>query len=173
MNRRTVFGLTTIALLCTGVVFSASQAPAQKSLKDQLVGAWTMVANESTAPNGAKQQFYGPNPKGVLILDAGGRYATVQGRPDRAKLKTASRFDLDATPAELKATLMGFAANAGTWSVNEADKTLTRRFESALIPNNEGSEQKATVSLSGDELRLTTTNPVTKVRTDAVYRRAK
>jgi hypothetical protein len=115
-----------------------------------------------------------PQSEGVLILDASGRYASLQGRPDRAKLKTASRFDFDATPAELKAVVLSFAANFfGTWSVNEAGKSLTRRFESALIPNNDGTEQKSTVSLSGDELRLTTTSPVTRVRTDAVYRRAK
>ena len=39
-----------------------------------------------------------------------------------------------------------YAANYGTWSVNEADKTLTRRFESALRPNNEGTDLKDTVS---------------------------
>lgn len=173
MNRRTVLGLTTAALLCTGVVFSASQAPAQKSLKDQLVGAWTLVSSVATAPNGTTEQFYGPNPKGIMILDASGRYAQVQGRSDRPKLKTANRFELDATAAELKTVLLGFAANTGSWSVNEADKTLIRRYESALVPNNEGSEQKAIVTLTGDELKLTQVSPTSRVRTDAVYRRAK
>ena len=172
MNRCNIFNLSVITALGLALLPTNGVAQ-QRSLKDQLVGAWTMVSNEVTAPNGAKEQFYGANPKGVLILDASGQYAFVAGRLDRAKFKNASRFELDATPAELKAALLGFGANAGTWSVNEADKTLTRRYESAVIPNNEGSEQKNSVNLSGDQLKLTVTSPVTGVRTDAVYRRAK
>ena len=69
--------------------------------------------------------------------------------------------------------VIGFAANTGTWSVNETDKTLIRRYEAAVIPNNEGSEVKATITLTGEEMKLTQTSPVSGVRTDAVYRRAK
>jgi hypothetical protein len=42
-----------------------------------------------------------------------------------------------------------------------------------VLPNNEGAEFKATVAISGDELKLVQDSPVTKVRTEAVYRRAK
>jgi hypothetical protein len=31
---------------------------------------WTLVSSETTAVNGTKRQFYGANPKGILILDA-------------------------------------------------------------------------------------------------------
>jgi len=151
MNRCNIFNLSVITALGLALLPTNGVAQ-QRSLKDQLVGAWTMVSNEVTAPNGAKEQFYGANPKGVLILDASGQYAFVAGRFDRAKFKNASRFELDATPAELKAALLGFGANAGTWSVNEADKTLTRRYESALIPNNEDSEQKSSVNLDTPRL---------------------
>src|SRR5215510_4743969 len=60
----------------------------------------------------------------------------------------------------------------GTWSVNEADKTLIRKYEIALIPNNDNLESKASVSLSGDELKLVSTSAA-GVRSDTVYRRAK
>jgi hypothetical protein len=40
---------------------------------------------------------------------------------------------------------MGLAANFGTWSVNEADKTVTRHVEGALFPNIEGTDAKITV----------------------------
>jgi len=65
-----------------------------------------------------------------------------------------------------------FSANFGTWSVNEADKTLIRKYEIALIPNNDGMELKASVSLTGDELKLTVT-PAAGGRSETVYRRAK
>ena len=112
----------------------------------------------------------GPNPKGILILDASGRYASVTGRPDRPKFKTTVRKDIPA--AEFGEAARAYGANFGTWSVNEADKTLIRKFEIALIPNNDNNETKVTVSLAKDELKLV---QVTAAGTtvESVYRRAK
>jgi hypothetical protein len=154
-------------------IHTHSSSAQQQSLKDQLVGSWALVSNEQIAPNGEKKAFFGEHPRGFLILDASGKYAAVFGKPDRAKFKSASRFDLEKGPPELKDAFLGFAANAGSWSVNEADKTLIRRYETALIPNNEGSEQKETVTLRGDELKTSRVSPVSGVRFEAVYRRAK
>ena len=68
---------------------------------------------------------------------------------------------------------MDFAANFGTWAVN-ADRALVRRFEGSLIPNLEGTVTIASISLTGDTLKLGgELNPVTGERVDAVYRRAK
>lgn len=173
MNRRTALSMTTIALLCLGVAFPTGSAVAQqKSLKEQLIGTWTLVSTEDTEPNGTKHQYYGANPKGILILDAGGRYAQVSGRPDRAKFNASDNIRLDTPAAQYGEAARAFAGNFGTWSVNEADKTLTRRYEAALIPNVEGTDQKNSVSLAGDELKLVSTSAA-GLRTDSVYRRAK
>jgi hypothetical protein len=171
MNRRSVlsiFAMTTLGL----AMLPSSAVSQQKSLKDQLVGVWTLVSAEATAPDGTKRQDFGANPKGILILDAGGRYAVVQARPDRPKFKAGNNVRLDTPAAEFGEAARAFAANFGTWSVNEADKTLLRRYEAALIPNAEGSETKVSVSLAGDELKLSGADAV-GLRNDAVYRRAK
>jgi len=171
MNRRSILGLSAVA---AGLVFLSNSVVAQqKSLKDQLVGTWTLVSDEATPPTGPKRQDFGANPRGILILDAGGLYAQVHGRTDRPKFKASADARLVTPAAEYGEAARAFAGNFGTWSVNEADKTLNRRYEAALIPNVEGTDTKASVSLSGDELKLTTTSPVTGVRTDQVYRRAK
>jgi hypothetical protein len=153
-------------------LLSGGSVAQQRTLKEQLVGVWTLASNEATAPNGTKRQDFGANPKGILILDTGGRYALVQGRPDRPKFTAGNNVRVDTPAAEFGEAARAFAANFGTWSVNEADKTLIRRYEAALIPNAEGSETKVTVSLTGDELKLTGADAV-GLRTDAVYRRAK
>ena len=172
MNRRAILSICTMTVLGLALL-PGTAAAQQKSLKEQLVGTWTVVSSESTAPNGAKQQFYGATPKGMLILDAGGRFAQVIAGPGRPKFKSASRFSLEATPEELKAMLTGFVASSGTWSVNEADKSFSRRSEANIIPNGEGLEQKYSVTLAGDELKTISVNSVTGVKAETVYRRAR
>ena len=171
MNRRSIFGVS--AMTAMGLAFVPSNAVSQqKSLKDQLVGAWTIVSRNSTAADGTKvQDPIGPNPRGILILDASGRYATVTANRDRPKFTTGNRLEI---PAEqFKATVVGFAANFGTWSVSEADKTMTMHYEGALFPNIEGAELKNSVSLTGDELKLAGAIPVLGGRSETVDRRAK
>ena len=171
MKRLGVLTLSTMMALGLAVLPGSTVAQ-QKTLTEQLVGAWTLVSNDTIAPGGTRQQLFGANPKGILILDAGGHYALVTGRPGRPKFRATNNFRSEATATEWAAAAREFGANFGSWSVNEADKTLIRKFEIALIPNNDGMETKASVSLAGDELKLTVIMTAGG-RTDSVYRRAK
>jgi Lipocalin-like domain len=169
MNRRSIFTLSTITVLGLAMVPGTTVAQ-QKSLKEQLVGTWMLVSSDYTAANGTKRQPFGANPKGILIFDAGGRYAVVGGRSGRPRFKSASQ---PTTEELVAATQDYYAANFGTWSVNEADKTVTERFESALRPNNEGTDVKNSISLAGDELKLSGVVPASGTKIESVYRRAK
>ena len=173
MNRHPPLVMTTIALLCCRLILPLGGVLAQqKTLKEQLVGAWTLVSIDAIAPDGTTQQPYGANPKGILILDTSGQYALETGIPDRPKFKTTSNARSAATAEEWAVAARGFSANFGTWSVNEADKTLIRKYEIALIPNNDGTELKASVILTEDELKLTV--PLAAGgRYESVYRRAR
>ena len=165
--KRSIFAFSAITAL--GLVLLPSSIVAQQgTLRQQLVGTWTLVSEETTAQNGTKEQPYGPNPRGILILDASGRYATVRGSPDRPKFKSSSQPTTD----ELVAA-RAFGANFGTWSVSEVDKALTLHLESALRPNNEGTDVKNSVSLAGDELKVSGVIPAAGVRFEVVYRRAR
>jgi Lipocalin-like domain len=177
MNRCSTLVITIITLLCVSLILPPSGAfSQQKTLKEQIVGAWTLVSIDTIAPDGTKQQSFGSNPKGVLILDPSGRYAYVAGRPDRPKFKATgsarSAARSEGTAEEFAAAAREFVANFGTWSVNEADKTLIRKYEIALIPNNDRNETRASVSLAGDELKLTII-PTAGGRNETLYRRAK
>jgi hypothetical protein len=70
------------------------------------------------------------------------------------------------TPETLKAIAQAVAAQFGTWSVNEANKTLALHAEEELFPR-PGSEYKFTVSVTADEMR--TNGPLG----NAVWRRFK
>jgi hypothetical protein len=72
--KRSIFA----AITALGLALLPSSIVAQQgALRQQLVGTWTLVSEETTAQNGTKKLPYGPNPRGILIFDASGRYATV------------------------------------------------------------------------------------------------
>jgi hypothetical protein len=165
LNRRSTVTLSAFAAL--GLILPGSIVAHQGTLRQQLVGTWTIVSYETTLADGTTQQLV--NPKGFLMFDVGGRYTNVISRADRPKFTSASQ----PTREELVAAMEDyFAANAGTWSLSEADKILTQRFDAALRPNNEGMDIKSSVSLVGDELKLTSAFPAFGGIVDTVYRRA-
>jgi hypothetical protein len=168
MNRSGILTLATIAGLLMALLPGNLDAQ-QVALKEQLVGTWTIVSWEGIDPNGTRRHM--ANPKGFLMLDAGGRYAQVIARTDRPKFKSPGQPTAEELAA---ATEDFFAASAGTWRVSEAEKLLVQEFEAALRPNNEGNLFRSGITLSGDELRLTSVRPLpTGARIDVLYRRAK
>jgi hypothetical protein len=79
MNRRTALATTATALLCFAVGLSASDSLAQqKSLKEQLVGTWTLVSSDQVRPDGSTLKQFGANPKGINVFDANGRLPPSQ-----------------------------------------------------------------------------------------------
>ncbi|MBK8640265.1 MAG: lipocalin-like domain-containing protein [Chromatiaceae bacterium] len=104
-----------------------------------LVGTWTLVstANEQ---GGTKTDTFGPNPKGILMVNGNGHYVITIAHADLPKMASNNRTT--ATPAENKAIVGGSLTHFGTISVNAADKTLTFKIETATFPNWEGTEQK-------------------------------
>ena len=169
MNRRSILSLSTMTAL--GLVFLAGDAVAQqKTLKEQLVGTWTLVSVDNMRPDGTKVQLFGPNPKGILTFDSNGRTSFIlvsSGRP-----KFASNNRNTGTPEENKATVQGSIAFFGTWSVNEADKSLITRIDASTFPNQDGQEQKRDItSLTADELKYINPATTTGDKAETVWMR--
>jgi Lipocalin-like domain len=143
----------------------------QKSLKGQLAGTWTIVSNDNVAADGTKRQLFGPKPKGALVLAANGQYTQIITRPDRPKFKVNNR--LEGTPEENKAAVHGTSATFGTWSVDEANKMLIVRNEGGMFPNQTGTETKRSVTLTGDELRISNPSPGAGGKSESVWKRVK
>jgi Lipocalin-like domain len=127
MQRVCKLTLGTLGLVFLGVVLAAGDVCAQ-SAKD-LVGTWTLVSTV-TEQGGNKTDTFGPNPKGILVVDANGRYVIAFARADLPKVATNNRTT--ATPEENKAIVGGSLTHFGTLSVNEADKTFTFKIETAV-----------------------------------------
>ena len=164
MKRRSILGLSAITMLAFALPPSGAFAQ-QKTLKEQLVGTWTLVSTDNV-------RNFGTNPKGMLVFDGSGRYSLIFMRSDLPKF--AGRTSEQGTADENKAVMQGMVAHFGTYSVNEADKTITSRAEGSWFPNQVGTEAKRLVtSLTVDELKYT--NPATALGNTAqtVWKRVK
>lgn len=171
MNKIGLFALLA-SMVAVGFALEAENALAQqKSLKEQLVGTWKLVSNDNVAPNGEKRKLFGSNPKGLVIYEANGWYAQIQINPDRPKFKGKTR--LDGTAEENKALVHGTAGHFGTWSVDEASKTLTVRQEVNIFPNDDGLVAKRTITLTGNQLKVTNPNPSSGGTAEIVWERVK
>ena len=154
MHRRTILAITAL-----GFVVSANFATAQtKSLKDQLVGTWSLVSWEQVNKDGTKRQDFGQTPKGVTTFDAAGHVFTMYARPDLPKIASDDRTK--ATPQEAQAINAGTLAYFGTYTVDEPTKTITLQMESTTYPNQLSAPQRRVIStLTADELKFSNPTP--------------
>jgi hypothetical protein len=168
MNPRNILNFAAVTVL--GLILLPGSALAQqKPLKEQLAGTWTIVSNDNTAPDGTKRQLFGPNPKGILVLAPNGQYAQIMVRADRPNFKANNR--LEGTPEENKAAVHGTTATFGTWSADEASKTLIVRNEGGMFPNQVGTESKRSVTIGGDQLRISNAAPASGGISETVWKR--
>jgi hypothetical protein len=168
MKRVCTLTIGTLGLLFLGGVLAVGVAFAQTA-KD-LVGTWTLVS-AITEQGGNKTDIYGPNPKGILTVDANGRYVIAFARADLPKVASNNRTT--ATPEENKAIVQGSLTHFGTLSVNAADKTFTFKIETATFPNWDGTEQKRPFTVTGDELQYTVAAASGGGTATVVWKRAK
>ena len=141
------------AVTAMGLLASAGSAVSQpKSLKDQLVGTWTVTAWEQTYPDGKKDQAFGSSPKGINTFSADGRFIAIFLRPDLPKIASGDR--VKPTPDEAMAVAKGSIVYYGTYTVNEADKSVSLNLEGTSYTNQIGLPQKRIItSISASELK--------------------
>jgi hypothetical protein len=157
MNRRSLISMSVMTAVGLAVAAgSAAGAPKAKINKRQLVGTWVLVSNTTTSPNA---RTFGPN-DGVAIFEANGRFSLSLVRSDLPKIASNNRDT--GTPDENKAIVQGSIAYFGTYSVSEADDTVTLHIERSSFPNWNGTDQKRLIiSLTPNEFKYT--NPAASV----------
>jgi Lipocalin-like domain len=168
MKRVYKLTLGILGLLVLGVILSAGKVCAQ-TIKD-LAGTWTLVS-VVTEQDGNKTEPFGPHPKGILMVDANGRYVLAIARAGLPKIASNNRTT--ATPEENKAIVGGSNTHFGTVSVNAADKTITFKIETSTFPNWDGTEQKRPFTVTGDELTYTVPAASGGGTATVVWKRAK
>jgi hypothetical protein len=171
MSRRNILNLSAAAAL--GLAIGSNSAFAQqKTLKEQILGPWTLVSFESFDDKGTKvPNMEGPDLKGLLIFTENGRMS-VQMITEIPKI--ASKDRLKTTPAEEKAVAHGVLSYFGTYTISEADKTISYRIERSSFSNQvTGTDAKRVATLTGDELKLDNPGRTAGGTTVIIWKRAK
>ena len=168
MNLRVIFAVCIFAAF--GSSMMTFDALGQKqSLKEQLVGTWTLLSWEQKKSDGTKLERYGATPKGIAFFDDGGRYIITVMRSDRTKY--ASNALWQGSPDEDKETADGTITYFGTYSISEADGSIAIHVEGSSFPNWNATNQKRFVAITGQQLTLTVRPPGGDV-VDVIWKRA-
>jgi len=142
-------GAIGLALLAPLITASASRADSSPAVSP-LAGTWTLVAADVVHADGSRARDYGAAPKGLLLIDAAGRYSLQIFKSERPRFAAADK--LAGTDAEYKAAVLGSSTHYGTVSIDTTAHTLTFKIEAASFPNWEGGAQTRSYELTGDEL---------------------
>ena len=141
-------------ILAGAAVYTMLSVSAWAQTADDLRGTWILVSSV-TDKDGNKTEQFGHGAKGMMSLDADGKFMLTIIGPDLPRFAVNSRAA--GTAEENKAVVSKSIGMIGTYSVNPGDKTLTFRVESATFPNWNGTVQKRLiVTASKDELKYIT-----------------
>jgi Lipocalin-like domain len=156
MNRRNLLAIPVVAVSGLALLAGgAIAAPKGKINKNQLVGDWSLAS--VNAPNNVIQSHAGD---GYLVFERNGRFSFAILSSDVPKFSSNNRNT--GTADENKAVVQGDISYFGTYSVNEADGTLTLHIERCSYPNWNGTDQKRLItSLTAQEFKYT--NPSASV----------
>ena len=137
-------------IVAATLALSASDGAAQQNLSDHLVGTWTFVVAEITAPDGKRSFPFGETPKGLLVFTPDGHFSQIHIASDVPKIASNNR--LNGTAEEYAAIMRRSLSMFDTYKVDEAKKTVTFEIVSSTYPNAQGQSQLRTIDkLTDDE----------------------
>ena len=165
MKRARILLCALIAIVCafTCGLYLTQHASVQKSSPNEtakrFIGMWRLVS----IVDSQGQPASGPHPTGFIVYDMSGNMA-VQIMPDRARPKwTGAPINGAATPTpeQAEASLTGYAAYFGTWTVDERAQTVTHHLKGSVNPGNIGVDNVRKYEFgSGDRVTLIPIAPI-------------
>lgn len=134
MNCRSL--LNSGAMISFAIALLSGSASAQeKTITQQLVGAWTLSSIYDQGQDGKKNDTWGPGVKGALMFSPSGRFSFQLISADR-----------DKTGAKNPRSPIGPAIGYfGTYTVDEKAKTFTYHIERCTFPQWDGIDRTASI----------------------------
>jgi hypothetical protein len=141
MNRRSLISFS--AVLASGLALSPGIAVSQqKSLKDNIVGSWSLTAAVDQYESGKKLNNWGEVIKGSMSFDAAGRFSQIIIGEAQPAMKTPDPRKPDAP----------VVAYFGSYTVNEDGKTISVKIDAASYSARARTQFTSTVTVNGDTM---------------------
>ena len=140
MDRRSILRLCRSAALGFMTLSTSVLAQSEKTTaKNLIVGSWTLMIADNVGKEGNKAPGFGPLPKGTATFGGDGRYSLELMRSSGSE--PPLRY-------------------AGTYTLDDAGKTLTLRVDQSSLSNWRGTTQTGTLNfLTSDYLGWTQSTP--------------
>ena len=132
-----------VQFIIAALSLALTTTAAAQNLQNQLIGTWDFVVAQVKAPDGKISFPFGESPKGILIFSPDGRFAQIHVASDVPKIASNNR--LTGTPQEYAEIMRRSISVFGTYTIDEAKKTVTYHIVSASFPNWQGEAQTRTI----------------------------
>jgi len=156
IDKKTAMALAINIILILISMFASSDVWA-KDFAKQIQGSWTLVSciNEK---DGQKFDVYGENPRGLMILTPGGDISVMLMRATLPKFAANDRRK--GTTEENQAVIEGITTYFGKYKVVDEKKGMVEiTIKGSSFPNWDGTVQKRTLTVKGDELKQVNPSP--------------
>ena len=140
-----------LSALCVGLVPASAHS---QSLKEQLLGTWTLVSWTQVVGDVEEPGLMGRDAIGQIMFAPDGHMCFNAMRRTRPKL--GGQGPLAGTPEEKVAAYDSYVGYCGRYDVNEEERALVFRLELSSYPNWTGATQKRFAEVTGARLRLNT-----------------
>ena len=134
-----------------------AQQQGSTSLREQLVGAWTLTELSAVTWDEDDRNPFGPAPTGRMIFDRNGNVTCVIIGAARPSFALGER--LSGTAEENRSVVQSTQAFYGTYSVDEDNKTVAFHVERSLFPNWDGTFQLSLMTINGNRLDQSKAGP--------------
>jgi hypothetical protein len=154
MERREFIALLGGAAVATPSSAHAQSSRAARSFADRLSGTWAFVSSENTRRDGSTFDRWGPDPKGIFMLDRSGHYSQIiVGSESRVfGAKTFCSF--------------------GTYSIDEGKRVFTTHIVGCSVTSLIGAAQiRSVLLLNAEELRYTNLITATGATAKVLWKR--
>lgn len=119
----------------------------------ELIGTWHLLSCTIIYDDGREEDYWGENPKGVLIYDNEGTVAAQLGK--RGRTLFAQNDWSKGTFEELKDAFQTYQAYYGTYELHADEGYVIHHVNGAIFPNWEGKPEKRFFEIDGNKLHIT------------------
>lgn len=146
----------------------------QRSLKDMVVGIWSLVSYEVSDNEGNRTYPMGEDATGFIMYHPEGYMSAQMMSPGRPKYASGALHT--GTQEEMAAAAEGYLAYAGPYEVDEAKYIVTHHMSVSMNPTWLGDSQPRYVKLDGDILEIASPPVIVegkKQNTKLIWKRVK